>query len=149
MSDENKELTAQQEENIVAGKILKEEKKQSRKASVQSIAMVVIACCMMIITVAVVMLIKNINDKINAIYIKADTAVTTMNEVAAGINETDLPGMAEQIKNLTSDATEGISATMEKIDSLDIDALNNSIANLDEATSAFSDTVQAFGALFH
>lgn len=137
------------EEQVVAGKILKEEKKQSHKASVQSVSMVIIAVCAVVITVSVIGLINNVTKKLNAIYTKADTAITTLNEVATGIKDADLPGMAEQIRTLTENATDGISNTMEKIDAIDIDSLNNSIERLDQATVAFQTTVDSLGSLFH
>ncbi|MBP5180965.1 MAG: hypothetical protein J6127_06740 [Clostridiales bacterium] len=137
-----------QDEQVIAGKILKEEKKQSRKEGIQSIALVVMAVCAVIITISVVTLIANVTQKLNAIYTKADTAITTLNEVANGIHEADLPGMAEQIKSLTENATSGISTTMEKIDSIDIESLNDSIERLDSATEAFSNTVQGMGSIF-
>ena len=137
------------EEQVVAGKILKEEKKQSRKASVQSVSMVIIAVCAVVITVSVIGLINNVTKKLNAIYTKADTAITTLNEVATGIKDADLPGMAEQIRTLTENATDGISNTMEKIDAIDIDSLNNSIERLDQATATFQTTVDSLGSIFH
>ena len=137
-----------QDEQVIAGKILKEEKKQSRKEGIQSIALVVMDVCAVIITISVVTLIANVTQKLNAIYTKADTAITTLNEVANGIHEADLPGMAEQIKSLTENATSGISTTMEKIDSIDIESLNDSIERLDSATEAFSNTVQGMGSIF-
>ena len=140
---------AKQDEQVIAGKILKEEKKQSRKEGVQSIALIVMAVCAVIVTISVVALIANVTAKLNSLYTKADTAITTLNEVASGIKEADLPGMAEKIETLTNDATSGISTTMEKIDSIDIESLNNSIERLDQATEAFSAAVEGIGSIFH
>ena len=56
--------------------------------------------------------------------------------------------MATQINSLTETATDGVATTMEKIDSINIDQLNDSIARLDEATAAFQGTVEVLNALF-
>ena len=56
--------------------------------------------------------------------------------------------MATQINSLTETATDGVATTMEKIDSINIDQLNDSIERLDEATAAFQGTVEVLNALF-
>ena len=132
----------------VSKQILKEEKKQNRKEGIQTVGIIIMATCMVIITIVAVSVFLNINRKINAFYQKADTAITSLNEIATDIQEADLPGMAERIDSLTTEATDGIATTMEKIDSLDIDTLNESIANLQAATAAFQATVEGFASIF-
>ena len=132
----------------VSKAILKEEKKQNRKEGIQTVGVTIMAVCAVIITVVAVTVFVNINNKINAFYKKADTAITSLNEIATDIQEADLPGMATQINSLTETATDGVATTMEKIDSINIDQLNDSIARLDEATEAFQGTVEVLNALF-
>lgn len=132
----------------VSKQILKEEKKQNRKEGIQTVGVTIMAVCAVIITVVAVTVFVNVNNKINAFYKKADTAITSLNEIATDIQEADLPGMATQINTLTENATDGVSTTMEKIDSINIDQLNDSIERLDEATAAFQSTVDALNAIF-
>ena len=132
----------------VSKQILKEEKKQNRKEGIQTVGVTIMAVCAVIITVVAVTVFINVNNKINAFYKKADTAITSLNEIATDIQEADLPGMATQINTLTENATDGVSTTMEKIDSINIDQLNDSIARLDAATAAFQSTVDALNAIF-
>ena len=132
----------------VSKAILKEEKKQNRKEGVQTVGITIMTLCMVIITVVAVTVFININNKINAFYKKADTAITSLNEIATDIQEADLPGMATKINDLTETATDGLATTMEKIDSIDIEQLNESISRLDEATQAFQGTVEVVNALF-
>ena len=132
----------------VSKQILKEEKKQNRKEGIQTVGVTVMAVCAVIVTVVAVAVFINVNNKINAFYKKADTAITSLNEIATDIQEADLPGMATQINTLTENATDGVSTTMEKIDSINIDQLNDSIARLDEATAAFQSTVEVLNAIF-
>ena len=132
----------------VSKEILKEEKKQNRKEGFQTVGIMVMAVCAVIITVVAVTVFVNINNKINAFYKKADTAITSLNEIATDIQEADLPGMATQINTLTENATEGVSTTMNKIDSINIEELNDSISRLDAATAAFQGTVEALNAIF-
>lgn len=132
----------------VSKAILKEEKKQNRKEGVQTVGITIMTICMVIITVVAVTVFINVNNKINAFYKKADTAITSLNEIATDIQEADLPGMATKINDLTETATDGLATTMEKIDSIDIEQLNESISRLDEATQAFQGTVEVLNALF-
>ena len=132
----------------VSKAILKEEKKQNRKEGVQTVGITIMTVCMVIITVVAVTVFINVNNKINAFYKKADTAITSLNEIATDIQEADLPGMATKINDLTETATDGLATTMEKIDSIDIEQLNESISRLDEATQAFQGTVEVVNALF-
>jgi len=132
----------------VSKQILTEEKKQNRKEGIQTVGVTIMAVCAVIITVVAVAVFINVNNKINAFYKKADTAITSLNEIATDIQEADLPGMATQINTLTENATDGVSTTMEKIDSINIDQLNDSIERLDEATAAFQSTVDALNAIF-
>ena len=132
----------------VSKQILKEEKKQNRKEGIQTVGVTVMAVCAVIVTVVAVAVFINVNNKINAFYKKADTAITSLNEIATDIQEADLPGMATQINTLTENATDGVSTTMEKIDSINIDQLNDSIERLDAATAAFQSTVDALNAIF-
>lgn len=142
-SDLNNNLTEIKEE------MKKDNRKDAFKDNIRNAALIVMAICAIIVTVYVVLLIKNINNKINAIYVKADAAVTTLNEVANDVSEADLPGMAQQLKSLTEDATDAVATAMDKIDSIDIESLNDTIHQLDDTTEAFANTVNAIGSIFH
>ena len=120
MSEENQGVE-------VSKQILKEEKKQNRKEGIQTVGITIMTICMVIITVVAVSVFVNINRKINAFYTKADTAITSLNEIATDIQEADLPGMATKIDELTENAADGVATTMEKIDSINIEELNEAI----------------------
>ena len=132
----------------IKAEMVKDNKRDAVKDNIRNIALVVMAVCAVIITVYVVALIYNINNKINAIYVKADTAVTALNQVASDVQEADLAGMADQLKVLTEDATNAVGSAMDKIDALDIERLNSTIHQLDETTEAFSSTVSAIRSVF-
>ncbi len=146
MSEEVKQnTTADLGEHLsdIKAEIKKDNKRDAVKDNIRTIASVVMALSAAVIALAIVMLINNINNKINAIYVKADSAITTLNDVADDIHSADLVGMADQLKELTENAASGVSTTMEKIDSINIDQLNDTIERLDETTQAFEETVEA------
>ena len=151
MSEELKQNTAEEiggHLSDIKEEIKKDNKRDAVKDNIRTIAMIIVAASALIIAGAVVMLINNINNKINAIYVKADSAVTTLNQVADDIQTADLVGMADQLKELTGNAAEGVSTTMDKIDSIDIEHLNETIERLDETTQEFQETVDAMNAAF-
>ncbi|MCR5200346.1 MAG: hypothetical protein K6C38_04420 [Saccharofermentans sp.] len=141
MSEENQGVE-------VSKQILKEEKKQNRKEGIQTVGITIMTVCMVIITVVAVSVFVNINRKINAFYTKADTAITSLNEIATDIQEADLPGMATKIDELTENAADGVATTMEKIDSINIDELNEAISSLDAAVEALRATAEGFAGIF-
>ena len=141
MSEENQGVE-------VSKQILKEEKKQNRKEGIQTVGITIMTICMVIITVVAVSVFVNINRKINAFYTKADTAITSLNEIATDIQDADLPGMATKIDELTENATDGVATTMEKIDSINIDELNEAISSLDAAVEALRATAEGFAGIF-
>lgn len=141
MSEENQGVE-------VSKQILKEEKKQNRKEGIQTVGITIMTVCMVIITVVAVSVFVNINRKINAFYTKADTAITSLNEIATDIQEADLPGMATKIDELTENAADGVATTMEKIDSINIDELNEAISSLDAAVEALRATAEVFAGIF-
>ena len=151
MSDETKitengnvsELLSQ-----IKDEMKRDNRKDAAKDTVRNLALVIMAVCVVIVSGFVIYSVNSINQKINAIYTKADAAVTTLYDVAGDIQDADLAGMAEQIKALTEDATDAVAATMDKIDALDIDSLNSTIHQLDETTEAFSSTVDAINSIF-
>ncbi len=141
MSEENQGVE-------VSKQILKEEKKQNRKEGIQTVGITIMTICMVIITVVAVSVFVNINRKINAFYTKADTAITSLNEIATDIQEADLPGMATKIDELTENAADGVATTMEKIDSINIDELNEAISSLDATVEALRATAEGFAGIF-
>lgn len=125
------------------------------KLTFQNICSLVSMICMIIITITVLVLYKNVTGKLNKlqedeqrVMTNIETVANDINEVAADLQEADLPGIAENINNLTSDATGDLALTMEKIDSINIDALNNSINRLDAATGSFESAVSSFMSIF-
>ena len=56
--------------------------------------------------------------------------------------------MATKIDELTENAADGVATTMEKIDSINIDELNEAISSLDAAVEALRATAEGFAGIF-
>lgn len=114
------------------------------KISLQTIFSFVSMVCMIVIMCTVLVLYKNMTNNLNKLQNDAQAAITTIQTVANDIEEANLPGIAENINTLTENATEDLADTMEKVNSIDIDALNSSIDRLDRATESFENAVNGF-----
>ncbi len=55
-------------------------------------------------------------------------------QVLSGLQKADLPGMVENINNLTKGSQEEINKTVDKLNRLDVESLNKAIQNLEDAT---------------
>lgn len=114
------------------------------KLSLQTIFSFVSMVCMIVIMCTVLVLYNNMTSNLKKLQDDAQAAITTIQTVANGIDEANLPGIAENVNTLTQNATEDLADTMDKIDSIDIDALNSSIDRLDRATESFENAVNGF-----
>ena len=56
-------------------------------------------------------------------------------QVLSGLQKADLPGMVENINNLTKGSQEEINKTVDKLNQLDVESLNKAIQNLENATT--------------
>lgn len=57
-------------------------------------------------------------------------AVGELNRIAADLEEADLPGLIRNTQGLISQSSEGVSQSLQKIETLDIDTMNQAIADL-------------------
>ena len=64
-----------------------------------------------------------------------DQAVASLSNVALELEKTDLPQMLDEIGKLVGASQEAIAETRKKIDSMDIDSLNEAIADLSAVVS--------------
>ena len=64
-----------------------------------------------------------------------DTAVASLTNLAAELENADLPGMLENIGELVGASQEAIAETRKKVDSMDIDTLNQAIHDLSAVVS--------------
>ena len=87
---------------------------------------------------------NNMQSKADEALVSFKSAASEIESVANDLNEADLSGIANNINTLATTATDDLEITMEKIDEIDIESLNNSIERLDDATGAFETAVNSF-----
>lgn len=97
----------------------------------------------MLIIVAVSML--SFNARFNNIYKSLSTVSQNLEEITTELADADLGGMVKEIDSLAKNSQTSLSEAMEKLNAIDIETLNSSIAGLNTAVKSFSGLFGMFG----
>ena len=104
--------------------------------------------CIAAVAITAIGFVAFIKPKIDSIYNQTTASLTKIQEISAEIQEADLGGIVRNVDDLTVQATEDLNNTMSKIDSVDFEALNNSINSLEESVAAFREAVDNLASPF-
>lgn len=104
--------------------------------------------CIAAVSITAIGFVAFIKPKIDSIYNQTTASLTKIQEISAEIQEADLGGIVRNVDDLTVQATEDLNNTMSKIDSVDFEALNNSINGLEESVEAFQEAVDNLASPF-
>lgn len=91
--------------------------------------------CFLIITILSVMTAAILLPRTFRIMNQAETAVANLTAVSESLAEADLDGMIKDTRTLIQDSSAGITQTMEKLDQIEFDKLNQAISDF-QATIA-------------
>lgn len=61
---------------------------------------------------------------------KADETLSKLDEVTEGLSQADLPGLIKHMDELLAESGEGLQEALEKVNSMDIETLNDAIGDL-------------------
>ncbi|MBO6260667.1 MAG: hypothetical protein J6N47_07555 [Lachnospiraceae bacterium] len=116
-----------EEYNKQAALIEKKQLKYQKLSFLMSMLSAIFTGGMLIVVVGFVMFAV---PKINTIYDSTMVSLKNLEQLTAELNEADLGGTVENINNLTIQATGDLSASMERLNSVDLETLNEAIDNL-------------------
>ena len=88
------------------------------------------AVFMLAVLVIVIILANYIVPKVDTIYNRSLTSLKNMETITQELNEAHLGETVRNINNLTLNATGDLSQAMEKLNSIDLETLNDSIQSL-------------------
>ncbi len=80
--------------------------------------------------IVVICLANYVAPKIDTIYSRSVTSLKNMETITKELNEAHLGDTVKNINNLTLNATSDLSRAMDKLNSIDLDTLNDSIQDL-------------------
>ena len=121
------------EMQVYLEKLEKSNRQQVRCARLQCLFSVLAAVCclLLLLTVAkIVPDIKSLSDEISGIAAQAESVLTNLETVTEELAEADFSTMVQNMDDLVLTSQEGVSKALEKMEAMDIEALNKAVANL-------------------
>ena len=129
-------------------KIEKNSRMQTYSGYARTVLVLVCAVCMVVLTCAVMKLLP----QINAILGQAQDAVKQVGTVLDYLEQTsyqlsqvDMQGMVSNVDGLVTTGQQSLEATMDKLNSIDFDALNKAIQDLSAVTQSLANVARIFG----
>lgn len=132
------------EENTELKQLLNEinesSRKQVRYARLQFFFSLIAALCCVFLLLSVVRYIPQLQDlttqiqdialQLQGLATQAESVMTNLETVSAALADADLAAMVDNVNSLAVSSQDGLRQTMEKLNTIDFDALNQAIANL-------------------
>lgn len=119
-------------------------RKQERYARIQCFFTVAAAVfCLLILLTAlrVVPQIQVLAEQIRTISVQAQAVLTNLETVTDELAQADISGMVSGVDSLVSSSQEGVQQALEKINAIDIGALNQAIEDLAKIVSPLANIV--------
>lgn len=119
-------------------------RKQERYARIQCFFTVAAAVfCLLILLTAlrVVPQIQVLAEQISTISVQAQAVLTNLETVTDELAQADISGMVSGVDSLVSSSQEGVQQALEKINAIDIGALNQAIEDLAKIVSPLANIV--------
>ncbi len=140
------------EENKETLELLRKIEKNSRMQTYSGYArtglVLVCAVCMVVLTCAVMKLMPQINTilgQAQGAVSQVGTVLDYLEQTSAQLAQVDMQGMVGGVEGLVTTGQQSLEATMEKLNSIDFEALNNAIKDLAEVTESLSKVTRIFG----
>ena len=140
------------EENKEALELLRKIEKNNRLQTYSGYArtalVLVCAVCMVVLTCAVMKLMPQINEilvQAKGSVAQVGTVLDYLEQTSSQLAQVDMQGMVSNVDGLVTTGQQSLEATMEKLNSIDFEALNNAIKDLAEVTESLSKVTRIFG----
>lgn len=136
-------------------KLEKNSRKQTRYARIQCVFSIAAALFCLILLINVLALVPKMNalaestqevsQQVQQIADQAQTVMDNLENVSNQLVEADLAGMVEQVDTLVTTSQEALTSTMDKIDKLDLEKLNDAIQDLSDVIKPLANFFNSFG----
>lgn len=135
------------EMQVYLEKLEKCNRQQVRYARAQCLfSIAAAACCLLLLlTVAkIVPDIKALSNEISGIAAQAETVLSNLETVTEELAAADLEGLVSDVDSLVSTSQEGVENALEKLNAIDIQTLNQAIADLSEVVEPLANFAKLF-----
>lgn len=127
-------------------------RKQSRLALVQCVFSVIAAVCGIVLLIAALRFapqmqlitdqVQSLTTQAQTIAVQAQDVLTDLQTVTDELTQVDLAGMVSNVDSLVTSSQEAVTQATEKLEAIDIDALNSAIADLSSVVGPLADLVE-------
>ena len=140
------------EENKETLELLRKIERSSRiqiySGYVRTGLMLVCAVCMAVLVVMVFRLMPQINEilaQAQHAFNQVGTVLDYLEQTSYQLSQVDMQGMVSNVDGLVTTGQQSLQATMEKLNSIDFDALNKAIKDLSAVTQSLANVTRIFG----
>ena len=140
------------EENKETLELLRKIERSSRiqiySGYVRTGLMLVCAVCMAALVVMVFRLMPQINEilaQAQHAFNQVGTVLDYLEQTSYQLSQVDLQGMVSNVDGLVTTGQQSMETTMEKLNSIDFDALNKAIQDLSAVTQSLANVARIFG----
>ena len=120
----------------------KSSRQQVRWARIQSFfALIAAVCCgaVLLAVLTVVPQVQQMTSQVQDLGVQAENVLTNLETVTSELAEVDLERMVSNVDALVSSSQDGVKEALDKINALDIESLNQGIADLSAVVKPLAD----------
>ena len=129
-------------------KIEKNSRMQTYSGYARTVLVLVCAVCIVVLTCAVMKLLPQINailGQAQDAVKQVETVLDYLEQTSYQLSQVDMQGMVSNVDGLVTTGQQSLQATMEKLNSIDFDALNKAIKDLSAVTQSLANVTRIFG----
>ena len=129
-------------------KIEKNSRMQTYSGYARTALVLVCAVCIVVLTCAVMKLMPQVNAILGQAQGAVDqvgTVLDYLEQTSAQLSQVDMQGMVSNVDSLVTTGQQSLEATMDKLNSVDFETLNQAIKDLAAVTESLSKVTKIFG----
>ena len=129
-------------------KLDKSNRQQVRYARLQSALLILTALCFVVLVVLGVRLVPQLQEfaaEAHGLLGQAETVLTNLEQVTTELAEVEFVKMIDDVDALVSSSQAGLEETLEKVNSIDIEKLNDAIDGLSKVVEPLAKLFNVFG----
>jgi len=126
----------------------KSNRQQVRYARLQSVLAILAALCFIALVLVVWSVVPQFKDfaaEAESLLGQAEVVLTNLEDVTSELAQLEYTEMIEGVNSLVSDSQQGLEQTLEKVNSIDIETLNEAIDGLSKVVEPLTKLFNVFG----
>jgi type II secretory pathway component PulF len=125
-----KRSEANMEYNNETTQLLRKIEENSRRSATMSKLQLVFTVIAALCCLAAVVMILTVLPRVNGIITQMEHTLTNLEQISEELNALDMEGMISNVDTLVTSGQESLKQTMEKLDTIDLETMNQAIKDL-------------------